>query len=64
MKDDIKIIEKAKKLHKLGKIDEAIKYYKKIIENNKKDPQINYLIGTALLQKEITKNNLLYIKSN
>ena len=36
MKDDIKIIEKAKKLHKLGKIDEAIKKIK-FSESQKKD---------------------------
>ena len=61
MKDDIKIIEKAKKLHKLGKIDEAIKYYKKIIEKNKKNPQLNYLIGTALLQKKNYEEAIYYI---
>ncbi len=46
------ILEKAKYLHKTGKVDEAINKYKDLLNLNDKNYQLFYLLGTALIQKE------------
>ena len=45
-------LDKAKKFHKLGDINKAIKIYIELIEINKKNPEIFFLLGTAYLQKK------------
>ena len=45
-------LEKAKLLHKAGRIDEAIDKYRELIKIDKKNFQILYLLGTAFIQKE------------
>ena len=61
MKNISKLIEKSKQLHQAGKIDEAIEKYKVLIKTIKNNSQIQYLLGTAFLQKKNYKQALLYL---
>ena len=56
MKNNIKILEKAKNLHQSGNLDDAIKYYKKLLRDIKDNSQVYFLIGTAYLQKKNYNN--------
>ena len=61
MEGKLILLDKAKNLHSAGKIDQAIKVYKKIIDNIKDNPQVYYLIGTAYLQKKAYENASSYL---
>ena len=61
MKNNIKILAKAKNLHRLGNLDDAIKYYKKLLRDIKDNSQIYFLIGTAYLQKKNYGNAYNYL---
>ena len=70
MKSDKEIFNNAKQLHQSGKIKEAQKLYLKIIDNNKNDFQLFFLLGTSFLQiKEFDKainylDNAINLNSN
>ena len=70
MKSDQEIFNNAKQLHQSGKIKEAQKLYLKIIDNNKNNFQLFFLLGTSFLQiKEYNKainylDNAITLNSN
>lgn len=70
MKPDKEIFYNAKQLHQSGKIKEAQKLYLKIIDNNKNNFQLFFLLGTSFLQiKEYNKainylDNAINLNSN
>ena len=62
MKSYIKILAKAKNLHQSGNLDDAIKIYENLVAKNKKDHQIYFFLGTAHLQKKITKKQFFTLR--
>ena len=63
-KDQKNLIDKALQLHKDGKIQEAISFYLKIIEDDKNNPQLLFLLGTALVQIKDLKKGIEYLKKS
>ncbi len=61
MENKFNVLEEAKKLHKIGKIDQAIKEYLKIINDFKNEAQVYFLIGTAFLQIKDYKKCVFYL---
>ena len=56
---EVENLDKAKLKHRSGKIEEAIKIYQKLIVKEEKNPDVFFLLGTAFLQKKITKGQLI-----
>ena len=60
MKTIKEIFNKAKQLHQAGNIEQAQKLYQKLLDKNKNNFQLFFLLGTSFLQ---TKNYLEAIKN-
>ena len=60
MKTILEIFNKAKQLHQAGNIEQAQKLYQKLLDKNKNNFQLFFLLGTSFLQ---TKNYLEAIKN-
>ena len=58
------LIDKALDFHKNGKIDEALNLYLELIKNDKNNPQLLFLLGTAYVQTEKTKVGIEYLKKS
>jgi len=50
MKNFHNLINKALQLHEEGKIQDAISLYSKVLRNQKNDPQLLFMLGTAYVQ--------------
>ena len=61
MKKDQEIFDTAKHLHQSGEIKEAQKLYIKIIENNKNNYQLFFLLGTSFLQIKKYNKAIIYL---
>ena len=61
MVSDVKRFKEAKLLHKNGEITKAIKIYLKLLKFEKENFEINLLLGTAYLQKEIYKKSIDFL---
>ena len=48
MNDQKILIDKALQLHKEGKLQEAIKSYSELLDKDKNNSQLLFLLGTAL----------------
>ena len=55
-------LEKAKKLHQSGNLNEAIKIYLKLIKAGDKNPEVNFYLGTAYLQSKDYENSIIYLE--
>ena len=64
MKTDQEIFNNAKQLHQSGKIKEAQKLYIKIIESNKNNYQLFFLLGTSFLQIDKYNEAINYLNSS
>ena len=58
------LIDKALDFHKNGKIDEALNLYLELIKNEENNPQLLFLLGTACVQTEKTKEGIDYLKKS
>ena len=58
------LIEKALQLHKEGKLQEAIKSYSELLEKDKNNSQLLFLLGTALIQIKDFKKGIDYLKKS
>ena len=64
MKNLHKLINKALQLHKEGKIQDAISFYSKALENKKNDHQLLCLLGTAYIQIGNTDQGIEWLKKS
>ncbi len=62
MSNNSEKLSEALKLHKKGKLNEAIKNYNELLKNNKKSSQINFYLGTAYIQKQDYEKAYDYLK--
>ena len=58
------LIERALDFHKNGKINEALNLYLELIENDKNNPQLLFLLGTAYTQIEKNIEGVDYLKKS
>ena len=58
------LIERALDFHKNGKINEALNLYLELIENDKNNPQLLFLLGTAYTQIEKNTEGVDYLKKS
>ena len=58
------LIERALDLHKSGKINDAISLYLELIKNEEKNPKLLFLLGTAYVQSNKTKEGIGYLKKS
>jgi len=58
------LINKALQLHKEGKIQDAIRFYSKAVENKKNDHQLLCLLGTAYIQIGNTDQGIEWLKKS
>ena len=58
------LIDQALNFHKNGKINEALNLYLELIENDKNNPQLLFLLGTAYVQIEKTVEGIDYLKKS
>jgi len=58
------LIDKALDFHKNGKINEALNLYLELIKNEENNPQLLFLLGTACVQIEKTKEGIDYLKKS
>ena len=58
------LINKALQLHKDGKINDAISLYVRLIGENDNNPQLLFLLGTALVQIKDFKKGIEYLKKS
>ena len=56
------LIDKALQLHKEGKLQEAIKLYSELLDKDKNNSQLLFLLGTALIQIKDFKKGIDYLK--
>ena len=58
------LIERALDLHKNGKINDAISLYLELIKNEENNPKLLFLLGTAYVQSNKTKEGIDYLKKS
>ena len=58
------LIDRALDFHKNGKINEAISLYLELIEKEKNNPQLLFLLGTAYVQSEKTEEGINYLEKS
>ena len=58
------LIDKALQLHKEGKLQEAIKSYSELLDKEKNNSQLLFLIGTAFVQIKDYNNGINYLKKS
>ena len=64
MKNLHNLINKALQFHKEGKIQDAISLYSNVIESQKNDPQLLFLLGTAYIQLGKTEQGIEQLKKS
>ena len=57
------LIDKALQLHKEGKLQEAIKLYSELLDKDKNNSQLLFLLGTAFVQIKDFKKALIILKN-
>ena len=64
MKNLHNLISEALQLHEKGKFQDAISLYSKILENQKNDPQLLFLLGTAYVQIGKIEQGIVKLKKS
>lgn len=63
MTSEVEKLNTAKSKHRSGNIEGAIKIYKKLIDGERNNSEIFFLLGTAYLQKRDYKKTIYYLKN-
>ena len=58
------VLKKAKEYHQNGDLISAINTYLKIIDIEENDPEVNFYLGTAYLQRGAFENSIKYLKKS